>query len=71
MIGALMKAVWTQDIFDNLRRMFEDLNSATEFNRPRPVIDRTFALKEAAECAEIYGRTRYFHLAIQNLWEVV
>jgi len=46
--GVLMKAVWIQDILVDLRRMFEDSNDAIEFNRLRP-IDRTFALKEAAE----------------------
>jgi len=47
--SVLMKAVRMQGILIGSRRMFEEMNNAIEGNRLKPVIDRTFAFKEASE----------------------
>jgi NADPH:quinone reductase-like Zn-dependent oxidoreductase len=45
----LMKAVRMQGILIGSRQMFEDMNSAIEGNRLKPVIDKTFAFEEVRE----------------------
>ena len=45
----LMKAVRMQGILVGSRQMFEEMNKAIETNRLKPVVDKTFAFKEAAE----------------------
>ncbi len=45
----LMKAVRMQGILVGSRRMFEEMNSAIEGNRLKPVIDKTFAFNEACD----------------------
>jgi NADPH:quinone reductase-like Zn-dependent oxidoreductase len=45
----LMKSVRVQGIYVGSRRMFEEMASAIEANRLKPVIDRTFAFAEARE----------------------
>jgi NADPH:quinone reductase-like Zn-dependent oxidoreductase len=45
----LMKSVRMQGILVGSRRMFEEMNDAIEGNQLKPVIDKTFALKEASE----------------------
>jgi NADPH:quinone reductase-like Zn-dependent oxidoreductase len=45
----LMRAVRMQGILVGSRRMFEEMNKAIETNRLKPVVDKTFAFKEAAE----------------------
>jgi NADPH:quinone reductase-like Zn-dependent oxidoreductase len=47
--SVLMKAVRMQGVLVGSRRMFEDMNIAIENNRLKPVIDKTFAFKEAPE----------------------
>lgn len=45
----LMKSVRVQGIYVGSRRMFEEMASAIEANRLKPVIDKTFAFAEARE----------------------
>jgi NADPH:quinone reductase-like Zn-dependent oxidoreductase len=45
----LMKSVRMQGILVGSRQMFEEMNDAIEGNRLKPVIDKTFAFKEASE----------------------
>jgi NADPH:quinone reductase-like Zn-dependent oxidoreductase len=47
--SVLMKAVRMQGILIGSRQMFEDMNSAIELNRLKPVIDKTFAFGEACD----------------------
>jgi NADPH:quinone reductase-like Zn-dependent oxidoreductase len=47
--SVLMKAVRMQGILIGSRQMFEDMNNAIELNRLKPVIDKTFAFREACD----------------------
>jgi NADPH:quinone reductase-like Zn-dependent oxidoreductase len=58
--GVLMKAVRMQGILVGSRRMFEEMNNAIEGNRMKPVIDKTFAFKEAAEALRYMERGLHF-----------
>jgi len=47
--GVLMKSVRLQGILVGSRQMFEEMNKAIQGNRLKPVIDKTFAFREASE----------------------
>jgi NADPH:quinone reductase-like Zn-dependent oxidoreductase len=56
----LMKGVRLQGIFVGSRQMFEDMNSAIEVNRMRPVISRIFAFEELAEALKYMETGSHF-----------
>jgi NADPH:quinone reductase-like Zn-dependent oxidoreductase len=58
--SVLMKAVRMQGILVGSRRMFEDMNNAIEGNRLKPVIDKTFAFKEASEALRYMESASHF-----------
>jgi NADPH:quinone reductase-like Zn-dependent oxidoreductase len=58
--SVLMKAVRMQGILVGSRRMFEEMNSAIEGNRLKPVIDKTFAFHEAPEALRYMESRSHF-----------
>jgi NADPH:quinone reductase-like Zn-dependent oxidoreductase len=56
----LMKGVRLQGIFVGSRQMFEDMNSAIEMNRMRPVISRIFAFEELPEALKYMETGSHF-----------
>ena len=56
----LMKSVRMQGILVGSRRMFEEMNNAIEGNRLKPVIDKTFAFKEASEALRYMENGSHF-----------
>src|SRR5215472_5322684 len=49
-LGGLRQRIYRNHyVLVGSRRMFEEMNSAINANRLRPVIDKTFAFEEAAE----------------------
>jgi NADPH:quinone reductase-like Zn-dependent oxidoreductase len=56
----LMKGVRLQGIFVGSRQMFEDMNSAIEVNRMRPVIGRIFAFEELTEALKYMETGSHF-----------
>jgi NADPH:quinone reductase-like Zn-dependent oxidoreductase len=65
--SVLMKAVRMQGILIGSRRMFEEMNSAIVGNRLKPVIDRTFAFKEASEALKYMEGGSHFGKIVINL----
>jgi NADPH:quinone reductase-like Zn-dependent oxidoreductase len=65
--GILMKAVRMQGILVGSRRMFEEMNNAIEANLLKPVIDRTFAFKEAAEALRYMESGSHFGKIVVSL----
>ena len=62
-----MKAVRMQGILVGSRRMFEEMNNAIEDNRLRPVIDKTFAFKEASEALRYMESGSHFGKIVISL----
>jgi NADPH:quinone reductase-like Zn-dependent oxidoreductase len=58
--SVLTKAVRMQGIFIGSRRMFEEMNSAIEGNRLKPVIDKTFAFQEVREALKYMESGSHF-----------
>jgi NADPH:quinone reductase-like Zn-dependent oxidoreductase len=65
--SVLMKAVRMQGILIGSRRMFEEMNSAIGGNRLKPVIDRTFAFKEASEALKYMESGSHFGKIVVRL----
>jgi NADPH:quinone reductase-like Zn-dependent oxidoreductase len=65
--GVLMKAVRMQGILVGSRRMFEEMNQAIRGNRLKPVIDKTFAFKEALEALRYMESGAHFGKIVINL----
>lgn len=65
--AVLMKAVRMQGILVGSRRMFEEMNNAIEANRLKPVIDKTFAFKEAPEALRYMERGLHFGKIVVRL----
>src|SRR5579872_3946637 len=63
----LMKAVRMQGILVGSRQMFEEMNKAIKTNRLKPVIDKTFAFKEAAEALRYMESGSHFGKIIVRL----
>jgi NADPH:quinone reductase-like Zn-dependent oxidoreductase len=59
-VSILMKGVRAQGIFVGSRRMFEEMNSAIEANRMKPMIDKTFAFEEAQEALKYMEAGAHF-----------
>lgn len=59
-LSVLMKGVRLQGIFVGSRQMFEDMNSAIEAGKLKPVIDKTFAFEEAREALEYMESGSHF-----------
>ncbi|MGA9773789.1 MAG: NAD(P)-dependent alcohol dehydrogenase [Blastocatellia bacterium] len=59
-LSVLMKSVRLQGILVGSRRMFEDMNSAIEINKLKPVIDKTFAFDEAGEALKYMESGSHF-----------
>jgi NADPH:quinone reductase-like Zn-dependent oxidoreductase len=51
-VSIFMKSVRVQGIFTGSRTLFEEMLRAVEYNKLRPVIDRTFGFDEAREAFE-------------------
>jgi NADPH:quinone reductase-like Zn-dependent oxidoreductase len=56
----LMKAARMQGILTGSRRMFEEMNKAIVGNRLKPVIDKTFAFKDAPEALRFMESGSHF-----------
>ena len=65
--SVLMKAVRMQGILVGSRRMFEEMNNAIEGNRLKPVIDKTFAFKEAPEALRYMESGSHFGKIVVRL----
>ncbi len=65
--GVLMKAVRMQGILVGSRRMFEEMNNAIEDNQLKPVIDKTFAFKEAPEALRYMESGSHFGKIVISL----
>ena len=65
--GVLMKAVRLQGILVGSCQMFQELNKAIEGNRLKPVIDKTFAFKEASEALRYMERGSHFGKIVVSL----
>jgi NADPH:quinone reductase-like Zn-dependent oxidoreductase len=63
----LMKSVRMQGILVGSRRMFEDMNHAIESNRLKPVIDKTFAFREAPEALRYMESGSHFGKIVVRL----
>jgi NADPH:quinone reductase-like Zn-dependent oxidoreductase len=65
--NVLMKAVRMQGILVGSRHMFEEMNSAIEGNRLKPVIDKTFAFNEASEALRYMESGSHFGKIVLRL----
>jgi NADPH:quinone reductase-like Zn-dependent oxidoreductase len=59
-LSVLMKSVRLQGILVGSRQMFEDMNSAIEANKLKPVIDKTFAFEEVREALKYMESGSHF-----------
>ena len=59
-LTVLMKGVRLQGVFVGSRQMFEDMNSAIEANKLKPVIDKTFAFEEVREALKYMESGSHF-----------
>lgn len=59
-LSVLMKSVRLQGILVGSRRMFEEMNSAIEAGKLKPVIDKTFAFEEAREALKYMESGSHF-----------
>ncbi|HKS41888.1 MAG TPA: NAD(P)-dependent alcohol dehydrogenase [Blastocatellia bacterium] len=59
-LSVLMKGVRLHGIFVGSRQMFEDMNSAIEANKLKPVIDKTFAFEEVREALKYMESGSHF-----------
>ena len=59
-LSVLMKCVRLQGILVGSRQMFEDMNSAIEANKLKPVIDKTFAFEEVREALKYMESGSHF-----------
>lgn len=59
-INVLLKTIRMQGILVGSRQMFENMNRAIEANRLKPVIDRTFAFKEARKALDYLESGSHF-----------
>lgn len=59
-ISILMKAVRMQGIFVGSRKMFEDMNSAIEINKLKPVIDKVFEFEEVRDALKYIESGEHF-----------
>jgi len=58
--SVLMNDVRIQGVFVGPRECFEDLNRALSLHQIKPVVDKTFAFKEAREALEYVGAGSHF-----------
>ena len=59
-LSVLMKGVRLHGIFVGSRQMFEDMNSAIEANKLKPVIDKTFVFEEVREALKYMESGSHF-----------
>ncbi len=59
-VHVFMKAIRLQGLFTGSRQMFEDMNKAIEFNKLRPVIDRTFGFDEVKDALKFMQSGSHF-----------
>jgi len=59
-LSVLMKNVRLQGILVGSRKMFEDMNSAIEANKLKPVIDKTFGFEEVREALKYMESGSHF-----------
>ena len=59
-LSVLMKCVRLHGILVGSRKMFEDMNSAIEANKLKPVIDKTFAFEEVREALKYMESGSHF-----------